>query len=293
MEIVLLGTGCPQCDPARRGPSNLVRARGLQFLVDCGSGVTQRLVEAGGRGADIDALFLTHLHTDHVVDFYQLVISSWHQGRARSQRVFGPPGTKAFVEGTMALFEPERRLRIAHEQRGSVAAFEIETVEIAPGTVFDEGGVRVTAVAVAHAPVRHAFGFVFEADDCKAVFSGDTAFCPALIEAARDADVLVHECFVHRELQPVPGVRTAATVAAVASYHTRSDEVGRVAAQANAKLLVLNHFVPTRFDRNAVLDEVAYDYAGPIAVGEDLMRFDCATRRLAHRDFHLQLGRAP
>ncbi len=293
MEIVLLGTGCPQCDPARRGPSNLVRAQGHQFLVDCGSGVAQRLVEAGTKGADIDALFLTYLHTDHVVDFYQLVISSWHQGRPRAQRVFGPPGTKAFVEGTMALWETERRLRIAHEQRGSVAAFEIETVEIAPGTMFDEGGVRVAAVSVAHAPVRHAFGFVFEADGSKAVFSGDTAYCPALIEAARDADVLVHECFVHRELQPVPGVRSAATVAAVASYHTRSDEVGRVAAEANAKLLVLNHFVPTRFDRDEILAEVARDYAGPIAVGEDLMRFDCATRRLAQRDFHLLLGRKP
>jgi ribonuclease Z len=255
--------------------------------------VTQRLVEAGSRGADIDALFLTHLHTDHVVDFYQLVVSSWHQGRPCAQRVFGPPGTKAFVEGTMALWEAERHMRIAHERRGSIAAFEIETVEIAPGAVFDEGGVRVTAVAVAHAPVRHAFGFVFEAEGCKAVFSGDTAVCPALVEAARDADVLVHECFVHRELQPVPGVRSAETVAAMASYHTRSDEVGRVAAQANAKLLVLNHFVPTRFDRDAVLAEVARDYSGPVAIGEDLMRFHCAARRLAHRDFHLQLGRKP
>jgi ribonuclease Z len=85
MEIVLLGTGCPQCDPARRGPSNLVRARERRFLVDCGSGVTQRLVEAGSRGADIDALFLTHLHTDHVVDFYQLVVSAGiRDGRAPS-----------------------------------------------------------------------------------------------------------------------------------------------------------------------------------------------------------------
>jgi ribonuclease Z len=291
LEIVLLGTGCPQCDPDRRGPANLVRARGRQFLVDCGSGVTQRLVEAGSKGADLEALFLTHLHTDHLVDFYQLVISSWHQGRTRRPRVFGPPGTRAFVEGTMALWEVERAQRIAHEQRGSIAAFDIETVEIAEGTVFEEGGVRVTAIAVAHQPVRHAFGFVFEADGRKAVFSGDTAFCPALIEAARDADVLVHECFVHGELRPAQGVRSAQTVAAVASYHTRSDEVGRVAAQAQARLLVLNHFVPTRFDRDAVLAEVARDYAGPIVVGEDLMRYDCATRRLAKDGFHLRLER--
>jgi ribonuclease Z len=290
MEIVLLGTGCPQCDPERRGPANLVRAGGLRFLVDCGSGVTQRLVEAGTRGADIDALFLTHLHTDHLVDFYQLVVSSWHQGRARGWRVFGPPGTRDFVAGTMALWAAERAQRIAHEKRASVAAFDIDVTEIGPGTAWDEGGVRVTAVAVAHAPVRHAFGYVFEAGGHKAAFSGDTAYCADLIAAARDADVLVHECFVHAEMKPVAGVRSAETVAAVESYHTRSDEVGRVAREAGARFLLLNHFVPTRFDRHAVLDEVARDFAGPVAIGEDLMRYDIAARRLAHRDGVVALG---
>ena len=290
MEIVLLGTGCPQCDPLRRGPANLVRAGGRQFLVDCGSGVAQRLVEAGTRGADIDALFLTHLHSDHLVDFYQLVMTSWHQGRTRPQRVFGPPGTSAFVEGTMALWASERAQRIAHERRASLAAFEIEVAEIAPGTVWDADGVRVAAVAVAHQPVKHAFGFVFENAGHRIAFSGDTAYCPALIEAARGADALVHECFVHRELKAVAGVRSPETVAAVLSYHTPSDQVGKVAAEAGVRLLVLNHFVPTRFDREKLLAEVAADFAGPIAVGEDLMKFDCATRRLAHGDFALRLG---
>jgi ribonuclease Z len=290
MELVLLGTGCPQCDPARREPANLLCARGLRFLVDCGSGVTQRLVEAGSKGAEIDALFLTHLHTDHLVDFYQLVISSWHQGRTRPQRVFGPPGTRAFVAGTMALWATERAQRIAHEKRPSLAAFEIDVTEIGPGTVWDEGGVRVTAVAVAHRPVEHAFGFVFEADGYKVAFSGDTAYCPALIDAARGADALVHECFVHAEMPAIPGVRSAETVAAVASYHTPSDQVGRVAAEAGAKLLVLNHFVPTQFDREKLLQEVAAGFAGPVVAGEDLMRYDCAARRLRHRDLALRLG---
>jgi ribonuclease Z len=290
MELVLLGTGCPQCDPLRRGPANLVRAGGKQFLVDCGSGVAQRLVEAGTRGADIDALFLTHLHSDHLVDFYQLVITSWHQGRLRPQRVFGPPGTSAFVAGTMALWATERAQRIKHERRASLAAFEIDVVEIAPGIVWDADGVRVQAVAVAHEPVKHAFGFVFEHASHKIVFSGDTAYCPALIDAARGADALVHECFVHGEMRPVQGVRSAETVAAVASYHTPSDQVGKVAAAANVRLLVLNHFVPTRFDRDKLLAEVAADFTGPLVVGEDLARFDCATRRLAHGDFSLRLG---
>ncbi len=290
MELVLLGTGCPQCDPDRRGPSSLVRAGGKQFLVDCGSGVTQRLVEAGTKGAAIDALFLTHLHTDHLVDFYQLVVSSWHQGREGAQRVFGPPGTKAFVEGTMALWASERAQRIAHEKRPSLAAFQIDVTEIGPGTVWDEGGVRVAAVAVAHQPVRHAFGFVFESGGRKIAFSGDTAYCPALIEAAKGADALVHECFLHAEMPVVPGVRSAETVAAVASYHTPSDQVGRVAREAGVRVLILNHFVPTRFDRHRLMDEVAGDFTGPVAIGEDLMRYDCAKRRFTHRDGVVTLG---
>jgi ribonuclease Z len=290
MEIVLLGTGCPQCDPDRRGPATLVRAGGASLLVDCGSGVTQRLVEAGTPGAALDALFLTHLHTDHLVDFYQLVISSWHQGRDRKQRIFGPPGTRAFVEGTMALWSVERAQRIAHEKRPSIAAFEMDVTEIAAGEAVEIGGARVTAVAVAHQPVANAYGFVVEAGGRKAALSGDTAYCPALIEAARGADILVHECFVHAEMKPVPGVRSAETIAAVRAYHTTPAEAGRVAREADVKCLVLNHFVPAKFDRGGVLDEIRREFAGPVVVGEDLMRYDAATRRLFHRGGLIGIG---
>jgi ribonuclease Z len=290
MEIVLLGTGCPQCDPDRRGPSTLVRAGGTSLLVDCGSGVTQRLVEAGTSGAALDALLLTHLHSDHLVDFYQLVVSSWHQGRDRPQRIFGPPGTRAFVEGTMALWAVERAQRIAHEKRPSVAAFEMDVREIAPGERFEVGGARVLAVPVAHQPVKHAYGFVVEAGGRKVALSGDTAYCPALIEAARGCDALVHECFVHAEMKPVPGVRSAETVASVRAYHTTPAEAGRVAREAQVGCLLLNHFVPTKFDRARLLDEVREAFQGPVVVGEDLMRYEAATRRLFHRGGLIGLG---
>ena len=283
MEIVLLGTGCPQCDPDRRGPATLAIGGGARILIDCGSGVTQRLVEAGTNGAAIDALFLTHLHSDHLVDFYQLVISSWHQGRDRPHRVFGPPGTRDFVDGTMALWAAERAQRVAHEKRPSTEAFKIETTELVAGDVIAIGGAAVRVVPVAHQPVKYAFGFVIEADGQKAAFSGDTAYCPELIAAAKGADVLVHECFLHAEMKPVPGMRSAATIDAVRSYHTTPEDVGRVAQEADVACLLLNHFVPVRFDRNAALDAVRQAYKGPVVVGEDLMRYDIATRRLAHR----------
>lgn len=284
MELTLLGTGCPQVDTGRYGPANLVRHGGRQFLVDCGSGVTQRLLGAGSRGADIDALLLTHLHSDHTVDIFQLVISSWHQGRDRPQVIYGPRGTRRYVDAMLALWKPDLEQRIAHERRPSTAALEVEVHEFEEGPLLTLDGIKISAVAVAHQPVKWAYGFVFEAGGKRLVFSGDTAYCPALIEAAKGADVLVHECFIHREMPLRPG-RTAEGLQAVASYHTLSDQVGKVAAEAGVKCLVLNHFVPVRFDKQALLDEVRRDYRGPILIGEDLMRLDLVSGTLRFGEF--------
>jgi len=282
MELTLLGTGCPQCDPDRLGPANLVRHGGKAFLVDCGSGATQRLVSAGASGRALDAVFLTHLHSDHIVDLYQLIVSSWHQGRDRPQRIFGPPGTRRFVEGTMALWQQELEQRIAHEVRPSAAALEIDVTEIGEGEVLRLDDLVVSAVAVDHLPVRYAFGFVFAVGGKHLVFSGDTAACPAIVEAARGADVLVHECFIHGIMKPAPGLRTEEGLRNVARYHTASHEVGKIASEAGARCLVLNHFVPTKFDKAAVLAEVRRDYSGPLVIGEDLMNLDLDTMTLRH-----------
>jgi len=282
MELTLLGTGCPQCDPDRLGPANLVRHGGKAFLIDCGSGATQRLVSAGASGRALDAVLLTHLHSDHIVDLYQLIVSSWHQGRDRPQRIFGPPGTRRFVEGTMALWQQELEQRIAHEVRPSAAALEIDVTEIGEGEVLRLDDLVVSAVAVDHLPVRYAFGFVFAADGKRLVFSGDTAACPAIVEAARCADVLVHECFIHGIMKPAPGLRTEEGLRNVARYHTASHEVGKIASEAGTRCLVLNHFVPTKFDKAAVLAEVRRDYSGPLVIGEDLMSLDLDTMTLRH-----------
>ena len=290
MELTLLGTGCPQCDPERLGPASLVRHGGHSFLVDCGSGVTQRLVAAGASGGALDAVFLTHLHSDHIVDLFQLVISSWHQGRDRPQRVFGPLGTQRFVDGLLALWRPELEQRIAHEKRPSTAALALEVTEITAGEIFAVDGLTVEAVPVNHLPVKHAFGFVFAAARRRLAFSGDTAFCPALIAAARGADALVHECFIHGVMKPVEGVRSAEGIRNVAAYHTLSSEVGKIAASSGVGCLVLNHFVPTRFDKAALVAEVRADYGGPLVVGEDLMRLDLDDGTLRHGGAVIALG---
>ncbi|MBI3452033.1 MAG: MBL fold metallo-hydrolase [Rhodospirillales bacterium] len=290
MRLTLLGTGCPQCDPDRLGPANLVRHAGLAYLVDCGSGVTQRLIAAGAPGRSLDAVFLTHLHSDHIVDLFQLVISSWHQGRDRPQRLFGPKGTQRFVDGMMALWRPELDQRIAHERRPSTVALDIEVTEIGEGEIFRAGDFSVSAFAVDHRPVREAFGFAFAGGGKRLVFSGDTARCPAVVRAARRADALVHECFIHREMKPAPGMRTEEGTRNVAAYHTLSHEVGKIAAEAEVGCLILNHFVPTRFDRAALLAEVRRDFAGTLVIGEDLLSLDLDSGVLSHADARIATG---
>jgi ribonuclease Z len=281
MRVTLLGTGCPQVSIRRYGPASLLRWQDRQFLVDCGSGVTQRLIAAGSSGRQIDAVLLTHLHSDHIVDLFQFIISSWHQGRDRPQRIYGPPGTRQYMKGLMALWQPELAQRIAHEKRPSTAALDIEVTEIEAGTIIHDGTLSVIAIPVRHQPVKAAFGYVFTDGFRKVAFSGDTAYCPELIQAAKDADALVHECFIHREMLALPG-RSPETLTNVASYHTLSTEVGKVASQAHAACLILNHFVPVDFEAGALLAEVRADYAGPVLVGEDLMEFDAQTGVVSH-----------
>lgn len=282
MELTLLGTGCPNVDPNRMGPSQLIRHDGHALLIDCGSGVTQRMVSAGFNCREIDAVLLTHLHSDHLVDLYQLISTSWQRGRDRPQRIYGPAGTRRFVEGTMELWKHELEGRIAHEARGSTAALDTEIVEFTEGEVLRLGDLTVEAVEVNHQPVNNAFGFICKTPEETIVLSGDTTYCPPLIQAARGADLLVHEVFIHREFKEIPGVRTRETIANVGSYHTASDVVGKVAAEAGVKGLVLSHFAPTHFDKQALLDEVRRDYGGFLAIGEDLMKIDVTAGTVSH-----------
>ncbi len=196
----------------------------------------------------------------------------------------------------MALWASERAQRIAYEQRPSTKALEIEVEEVesgdAPETVFDLDGLTIAAFRVDHRPVRHAFGFVCEAPGERLVISGDTRRCDALAEAAQGADLLLHEVFIHRDMPVIEGGRTAAGVANIASYHTCSSEVGKIAAEAAVGALMLTHFAPPDCDRDALLAEVAGDFAGPVIVGEDLMAYDVGGRALIHSGARIGFGKS-
>lgn len=274
MRLTLLGTGCPVVSVERYGPAQLVQDATHSILIDCGSGVTQRLLAAGCSGAQLDALFITHLHSDHIVDLFQLIISSWHQGRERPQKIYGPSGTKKHIQQLMAMWSIELDQRVAYERRPSSSALIIEVEEISPKSRITIGPMVVTAVGVDHSPVRHALGFMVESGGRKMVFSGDTRPCSSLEIAARGADLLLHEVFVHYEMKADGINRTEETIANVAAYHTLSSEVGGVAQRAGVATLVLTHFVPPDCDLNQLDQAVSRDYSGRVVMGSDLLSLE-------------------
>lgn len=279
--FTFLGTGAPPVSLRRAGPAHLVEAGGTSVLIDCGSGVSQRLVAAGHAGARIDALIVTHEHSDHLVDFYQLVVSSWHQGRAKPWRVLAPAPALANMRGQYEAFARERALRIAFEKRPDATGLEVVFEELHEGPIAGLGGLEVKAFLVDHHPVEPAFGIKLAAGKTRIVFSGDTRLTPSLEQAAQGCDLLVCEVFVDSQMPVVAGVRSAETVASVQSYHMTPAVVAGLASRSGAKALALTHLVPPGADTAALAGEIrAGGYAGPLIIGEDLMRVELPGRLL-------------
>ena len=271
MELTLLGTGCPSVDHKRFGPSNLVSTKNTKILVDCGSGITQRLHELKVSTADIDLLLFTHLHSDHAVDLYQLIISSWHSYRVKAWKIYGPKGTKKFVKKIMDAWADERKLRISYESRASARAFDIQVTEFKSIGNIKIKDLSIKYFEVDHKPVKYAYGFSFTNKNKKLTISGDTRPCENLMKYAQKSDLLLHEVFIEGEILQINKMRTKKTLHNVQRYHTTSTQVGKVAFITQAKKLVLTHFVPTRFNKNNLKKVVKKDFGKDPVIGEDLM----------------------
>ena len=274
MLLTLLGTGCPKVDHKRFGPSNLISSKNTNILVDCGSGVTQRLEEVNISSANIDALVLTHLHSDHVVDFYQLIISSWHSYRFKSWKIYGPKGTKKFLTKIMKAWEQERNLRIKYEARSSIEAFKLDIKEFGEYGKINIKDIKLEYFKVDHFPVKFAYGFNFYNNNKKLTISGDTKPCENLMQYAQLADVLLHEVYIEGEIQPVTKMRSSKTLHNVKAYHTTSSQVGKVASLTRCKKLVLTHFVPTDFNEKKLKSVIKKDFSKNLIIGKDLLKIN-------------------
>ncbi len=272
MELTLLGTGCPKVDYKRFGPANLISSNKAKILVDCGSGITQRLDQIKISSSKIDALFLTHLHSDHVVDLYQLIISSWHSYRTIPWKIYGPKGTKKFVKKLMDAWKDERDQRIKYEARSSIQAFKIIVNEFKNSGTVLVGDIKVKYFEVDHKPVKYAYGFNFFHRNKKLTISGDTRPCENIMKYGLLSDVLLHEVFIDGEIKKINKMRTIKTLHNVSDYHTSSNIVGKVAKLTKCKKLVLTHLVPTRFNEKKLKNIVKKDFGKDPIIGKDLLR---------------------
>jgi len=272
--VSLLGTGNPRPLIERFGPSILVEVGDERLLFDCGRGATQRLFQLGIPLGDIQNVFLTHLHSDHVVGLPDLWLTGWIFGRRESLVVRGPAGTHPLTSHLEQAYAFDVDIRQRDEKLPARGA-ALEGEDFPPGLVYKGEGVTVTAFAVDHGPVRPAFGYRIDAAGRSVVLSGDTRASDAVVEAARGADLLVHEVAAATDAWK----RESPIAAAVLAHHTSPEEAGEVFARAKPRLALYSHIVLLGgVTADDLVSRTRRAYGGPVEVGEDLLAVDVGDR---------------
>ena len=272
-EIILLGTGCPAPSHERFGPSTLISSENLNFLIDAGSGVTQRLSECSILPSEIDFILITHLHSDHIVDLYQLFISGWHTGRDIPFKIYGPKGIKKYFETILEAYKQELYLRKDWEARPNMDGLTYEIFEIDTKSLIYINDIEITPIEVNHLPVEPAFGYKITINKTKTfVYSGDTSYSKNLEDASNNVDLLIHELYAGLTFHPER--MSKETLENVKAYHSTPEQVGKLASKASVKKLILNHFVPPVFDEKVVLNKIQEFYKGEVTLGTDLLKIE-------------------
>ncbi len=276
--LILLGTGGgPRPRKTRVPSSQVVLVNDAAYVFDCGVGVATQLARADVPLNWLRHVFITHHHSDHNAEYGPLLLTAWGAGRRTAIDTWGPPPLARMTELFLQMNDYDIRTRIEDEGRVPLAPL-ITAHEINQGgVILKQDGVVVSCALVDHPPVEPAFAYRLQSPDRSIVISGDTKPCDALIRLAQGADVLVHEALwpeaVDRML--AHAYNAAALKKSILSHHTPAVEVGRVAAEAQVKTLVLSHFVPA--DDPEITGEMwtrevrRGGYKGPIILGKDLL----------------------
>lgn len=267
IKVTLLGTGDPTPRIERFGPSTLVEAGGQVLLFDAGRGTMQRLYQLRTSTADLDAIFLTHLHSDHVVGLVDLWLTGWVVNqRDGPLTVYGPVGTHLLVEHLRQAFAFDIDIRTT-EARRSPKGVLIDVVEIEEGFVWEQDGVFVRAFLVDHSPIEPAFGFRVDHGVRSVALSGDTRYSESLVRHAAGVDLLIHEVAEAPE-----AFKSANPDLPRLAHHTQAEDAGRVFAAVSPKLAVYSHLVLVRgFEAADLVPLTRRTYDGAVIVGEDLM----------------------
>lgn len=276
--VVLLGTkGGPRLGEAgRSNPATLIIINDVPYLVDCGYGTSKQLISANIALNRLRYVFITHQHSDHNLDLGPLFYNAWITGLPVRVDAYGPPGLTEMTRDFFNYLKFDIDTRIEDEGRSDPRTLFTAHSFDKPGVVLTNDDVKVSACLVRHPPIKQAYAYRFDAKDRSVVISGDTTYAPELAEFARGTDVLVHEVMylpaLEALLKRLPNARRLREH--LMASHTLPEDVGKIAAQAGVKTLVLSHFVPG--DDASITDEqwtegVRKHFKGHIVVGKDLM----------------------
>jgi ribonuclease Z len=269
IKVTFLGTGTPQPIMERFSASTLVQAGSETLLFDAGRGCLQRLQQINVSYGKIDALFLTHLHSDHTVGLPDLWLTGWLISRRTIPlNVFGPTGTNEMMDYLRKAYAFDIKMRVEDDRRVEEGS-KFLVKEIQQGVVYEKNGVKVIAFLVDHDYVKPAFGYRVEYNGHSVVLSGDTKYSENLIRFAKGTDLLVHEVAIAPDT-----LSKSDPVYPILAHHTTVEEAAKVFNEVKPKLAAYSHIVKI-YGRNEqeLLRRTKANYSGQFVIGEDLMSF--------------------
>lgn len=273
-KVVMLGTGTPVPDADRAGAGIAVIYNEEAYVFDAGGGTVQNAIAAAQKnGIDalyptkINHLFFTHLHSDHVLDYPELLATYWWR-RDNPIKVFGPAGTKGMSEGIYKMLADDTKTRLGGNQPivNPDAAYADVTEFSKDGIILKDADVTIEAFAVSHGSWDSAFAYRVTTPDRVIVISGDTTYNEKLRDIAKSADLLIHEAISHEGWSGLPENWQDYHAAA----HTISTDLARLANETRPKLLVLYHVLHYRAPIESTLNEIRAEYDGDVVLANDL-----------------------
>jgi ribonuclease BN (tRNA processing enzyme) len=266
--IILLGTGNPNPDPERFGPSVAITVNDSLYLVDCGAGVARRVVEAGFPVSRITRLFLTHLHSDHTIGYPDVIFTPGVNDRIEPLEVYGPKGIASMTEHIMTAYRLDIQERIEGLEPANAEGYIVVPHEINEGAIYSDDNIQVDSFRVSHGSLE-SYGYKFFLPGRVVVISGDTNPSDNLIEYAKGCDVLIHEVYSENGLKK----RTEEWREYHSSVHTSTRELAKIATKVRPKLLILYHQLFMNQTEEMLLREITEHYDGEVISGNDLDEF--------------------
>jgi ribonuclease BN (tRNA processing enzyme) len=271
-QVVLLGTGTPNADANRSGPSLAIVVDGTAYIIDSGAGVVRRAAAASKLGIvalkpeRLNKLFITHLHSDHTIGYADFILTPAVLERKGPVDVYGPIGTSDMNDHILQAYKLDYDIRIFGLEKGDSNAYKVNVHEINTGVIYKDSLVTVEAFLVKHGSWDQAFGFKFTTPDKSIVVSGDCTYSEAIIDMCQGCDILVHEVYSEDGFSRRPEKWKTYHK----DFHTSSVDLARLANLAKPKLLVLTHQLIWDSSEEKLLEEIKSRYKGRVISGKDL-----------------------